>query len=167
MCSSNNAAVENLSKELPDLENLDAEYAKDSNCLSCDYYSEYATNLLRKLKNNEVSKAWGLIAVLLGKKDNLTTFLTECLSPINAREEQASLEAIRDQYRAYWDHDNNSEYVQSEYWTLGLENDYENQFYNPLHDTELNVSYTRLKTGASDCIALTFPDSPDHCFLGL
>lgn len=144
VCSSNNAAVENLSKELPDLENLDAEYAKDSNCLSCDYYSEYATNLLRNLKKNEVSKAWALIAVPLGKYDNLTPFLTECLAPINAREEQDTLEAIWDQYCACWDNDDNSEYVQSEYWTLGLENDYENQFFNPLHDTELNLRRSQL-----------------------
>ena len=85
-----------------------------------------------------------MIAVPLGKYDNLTTFLTECLAPINAREEQDTLEAIWYQYCAFWDNDDNSEYVQSEYWTLGLGNDYENQFFNPLHDTELNLRRSQL-----------------------
>ena len=103
--SCNNAAVENISKELPksmlkDLKPLDDddeelrkllsevsdlfdpdavrfnETKSDGEKYSDLYFSSYAGNLLRK------GKAWGLVAAPLGKKSNIKNFYFNVLDPL-------------------------------------------------------------------------------------
>lgn len=107
VASCNNAAVENVTKELPvgsgicealqpgkqDAEELgemldevrklfDAEQAEDHETIGGAakndiYFTEYAKGLL---KNND---AWGLVAAPLGKRSNLSDFYFQVLSPLH------------------------------------------------------------------------------------
>lgn len=81
VCSCNNAAVENISLELPSYEgmskNIDAKSYK-SFFDSKDAYFTKTANKLFKIKEIETGKncgkAWGLISVPLGKQKNISNF---------------------------------------------------------------------------------------------
>ncbi len=62
VASNNNAAVENISKELPSLNKIDTHYFNEA-----EYFADQTTDLLQ-------SKNWGLLAVALGKSDNKHAF---------------------------------------------------------------------------------------------
>lgn len=58
--SSNNGAVENISKEIPKFDSIDGKY-------DVDYFSEFAAKLISE-------RAWGLICATLGKRKNFNDF---------------------------------------------------------------------------------------------
>ena len=67
VASSNNGAVENISKEIPDRKAID--------CDDASYYPELATTVLNS--DNEPSQkidAWGMVAARLGRKSNRIKF---------------------------------------------------------------------------------------------
>ena len=63
IASSNNGAVENVTKEFPVKKKLDSNWQTQ-----CEYFSETATNLIDK-------PAWGLIAAILGNSSNRYDFV--------------------------------------------------------------------------------------------
>jgi len=74
VCSCNNSAVENISLELPELEEIkkNIENRPYKDIFENDvYYTESATRLLRKKTNKDDCNAWGLISVPLGKSENI------------------------------------------------------------------------------------------------
>lgn len=82
VASCNNAAVENLTRELPDLANMPkAEDLKGWVSLDVDYLSAAATELLQLLRCDK-SKAWGLVAVPMGKRQNIDLFVQTYLGRI-------------------------------------------------------------------------------------
>ncbi|MBO9594110.1 MAG: ATP-binding protein [Niabella sp.] len=62
VASNNNAAVENISKELPSLNKIDTDYFNEA-----DYFADQTTALLQ-------SENWGLLAVALGNSENKQAF---------------------------------------------------------------------------------------------
>lgn len=82
VASCNNAAVENLTRELPDRANMEKpEDLKGGMPMDVDYFSERATKLLQTLRG-DASEAWGLIAVPLGKRQNIDVFLETCMDDL-------------------------------------------------------------------------------------
>lgn len=61
VASNNNAAVENISKELPQRKKIDASFGHT------DYFSHHTKNLIEK-------ESWGLLAVALGNSENRSLF---------------------------------------------------------------------------------------------
>ena len=81
VCSCNNAAVENISLELPEYDELNKNLYNDNDIKSFYskediYFTESATKLLHK--KEEDLKAWGLISVPLGKSENIYNFVSCC-----------------------------------------------------------------------------------------
>lgn len=80
VCSCNNAAVENISLELPELDGLLKTIKERPYVTSFEnddiYYTESATQLLKKKTKNKDCKAWGLISAPLGKSDNIFDVVT-------------------------------------------------------------------------------------------
>lgn len=70
--SSNNGAVENLSKEIPRFDSIDSKY-------EVDYFSEFASKLIDE-------KAWGLICVALGKSKNVYDFISKFIWKSNEKD---------------------------------------------------------------------------------
>ena len=68
VASTNNAAVENISKELPRSSEIDTRY-------DLDYFSEIASNVID-------GNAWGLGSAVLGNKTNRTKFFDEFWSKV-------------------------------------------------------------------------------------
>ncbi|MGZ9884601.1 DEAD/DEAH box helicase [Rhodococcus ruber] len=73
VASSNNAAVENVTHEIPDRDVVDTALLG-----GLDYFVDTATALMNEtdVLTTETRRAWGLIAARLGKKENRTRFLT-------------------------------------------------------------------------------------------
>ena len=72
VASNNNAAVENVSMELPRVISKDrSAYFTNTGNLSDTYFSDIATNLVRKATDRDDEQAWGIISARLGKKKNL------------------------------------------------------------------------------------------------
>lgn len=67
VASSNNGAVENITKELPVIEEVDASYLED-----IKYFEEISNNVNQK-------KSWGLISATLGNKQNNYNFTSNFL----------------------------------------------------------------------------------------
>lgn len=67
VASNNNSAVENITKELPDSENISSEFT------DVDYFSEIATKI--HCDRNGKGNAWGLIAAVLGNASNKRRFM--------------------------------------------------------------------------------------------
>lgn len=67
IASSNNAAVENLSHELPDLASLGKQFE------GAEYFAGFATHLLEASKKKN-AQGWGLVSARLGNKSNRTRF---------------------------------------------------------------------------------------------
>lgn len=70
IASSNNAAVENISHELPDLDSLGEEFSQ------AQYFAKFATNLLGASKKKN-AQGWGMVSARLGNKSNRTQFATD------------------------------------------------------------------------------------------
>ncbi|MBE6348143.1 MAG: hypothetical protein E7064_04290 [Spirochaetaceae bacterium] len=89
VCSCNNSAVENISLELPDLDELknsiDGRPYKDFFEKKDIYYTESATKLLRKKTKSENCNAWGLISAPLGKSENIFDVVTSISNEIKYR----------------------------------------------------------------------------------
>jgi len=69
VASSNNGAVENLTKDLPDIKEIDSselDKVKDA-----DIFPRFAHYLLHPETNIEQSSVWGLFSLPLGKNDNI------------------------------------------------------------------------------------------------
>ncbi|MDP3269524.1 MAG: AAA domain-containing protein [Legionella sp.] len=109
VASSNNTAVENISKELPLKNNLGPEYRE-----TCQYLRPVAAKLRANHYNNRVlpisqsSQPWGLISVALGKSANRNEFINRFFfspdSDNNLKDrlnlgEYLSIWEWRDQYR--------------------------------------------------------------------
>lgn len=75
VASCNNAAVENISKELPKVK--DIKINKTVHRQKDIYFSKFASDLLGKKDS-----AWGIIAAALGKKENIRTFADKVLNPL-------------------------------------------------------------------------------------
>ncbi|MEP9394539.1 AAA domain-containing protein [Gordonia sp. VNK1] len=73
IASSNNAAVQNVTEEIPGVDAVDQSMLGD-----LDHFREIATSLLNRsdVVDENTRPAWGLIAARLGNKDNRTKFLT-------------------------------------------------------------------------------------------
>lgn len=71
VASSNNKAVQNISKELP---------KQDSICAKLDYFANAATRLLSCGKHIS-NPAWGLICATMGNSANQKSFKEDCLNP--------------------------------------------------------------------------------------
>ena len=69
VASSNNKAVENVTKQLPDIEEISQAYAAD-----LSYFPQTAARLLGIPKDSANDRVWGLISAALGKKKNRETF---------------------------------------------------------------------------------------------
>ena len=86
VASSNNAAVENISKDLPkekevirkksDMTEYDQLYAEEASSL--DYFTQVAENLIDKDE-----KAWGLFSASLGRVSNIDEFSEQFFNPSN------------------------------------------------------------------------------------
>lgn len=70
VASANNAAVENVTTEIPEESAVDAPWRGH-----LDYFSEIATEVLRA-GTSKTPSAWGLVAARLGKKSNRSAFLS-------------------------------------------------------------------------------------------
>lgn len=81
VASSNNSAVENISKELPKASDVSRDKTRtDLFHVSKDKPSEiYFTDLTQRLYGED---SWGMISVPLGRKENITAFYKEVLSNI-------------------------------------------------------------------------------------
>lgn len=84
VCSCNNAAVENISLELPDKSEMDKAIEKLDDDIK-NFYKEnsegaYFTNIATELlkTKNESKEAWGLISAPLGKSKNIHNFIKTC-----------------------------------------------------------------------------------------
>ncbi|MFE7503761.1 DEAD/DEAH box helicase [Promicromonospora sp. NPDC057488] len=88
--SSNNGAVQNVTRELPD-----AEKAIDAPWKDADYLSEHATRVLQD-KDDERSpagpRAWGLVAATLGRRSNRSRFVSRLWFTPRPKEEGAEPE---------------------------------------------------------------------------
>ncbi|EAI3229561.1 AAA domain-containing protein [Campylobacter coli] len=80
LSSSNNNAVENISKEIPTNNGIDSSYIQD-----LDYFSEIATRFLNRNKKTEI-KAWGLICGILGNNSNKSSFIYNVLKDFKSKE---------------------------------------------------------------------------------
>ncbi|WP_257942045.1 DNA/RNA helicase (AAA domain) [Campylobacter lari] len=83
LASSNNKAVENISKEIPNNNSI------DNDCIEkLDYFSEIATNYLNFPTNSTKNKveAWGLICGILGNKSNKNSFINYALKDFKTKE---------------------------------------------------------------------------------
>lgn len=116
VASCNNAAVENITKETPDLKKLADDAADEIKKLFAGeqakvYFTKYATELLNvdhggkatDSKENKVpqKQAWGLIAAPLGKKENIYDFDTHVLKKICYRMDHTTREDLN-KYRAFY-----------------------------------------------------------------
>lgn len=68
VASSNNGAVENVSKEILEISSIDKKYLDKT-----DYFKEIATRILSNNYESD-NKGWGLISATLGKTSNLSNF---------------------------------------------------------------------------------------------
>ncbi|QZA33225.1 AAA domain-containing protein [Hydrogenibacillus sp. N12] len=91
VASSNNGAVENVTLELPKTDAVANNFVNQA-----AYFQELATALLQSAeKQSSVSKAWGLIAARLGKKENRDQFIQIVLEKRPAlQRSEVSAEAI-------------------------------------------------------------------------
>ncbi|MBZ7933435.1 hypothetical protein H2266_06865 [Campylobacter sp. RM10543] len=80
LCSSNNKAIENISKELPKNDAINCKYIEDF-----DYFGTIATRFLNKKNETEI-KAWGLICGVLGNGSNKSSFIYNILKDFNSKE---------------------------------------------------------------------------------
>lgn len=75
VCSCNNSAVENISLELPELEEMkkSIEGRSYNDIFESDdiYYTKSATKLLNRKTKADTATAWGLISAPLGKSENI------------------------------------------------------------------------------------------------
>lgn len=74
IASNNNGAVENVSKEIPEISSIDEKYLDKT-----DYFKEIATRVLSKNYENE-NKGWGLLSAALGNSSNLNSFVFNALN---------------------------------------------------------------------------------------
>lgn len=77
VASSNNGAVENVSKEIPEISSIDKKYLDKT-----DYFKEIATRILSKNYESE-NKGWGLISATLGSSSNIGNFMFNALNKTN------------------------------------------------------------------------------------
>ncbi|WP_058534618.1 DEAD/DEAH box helicase [Legionella saoudiensis] len=103
VASSNNAAVENITLELPLKKNLADEYKT-----TCNYLKPEAAKLATKVFKqriqpiNEKQKPWGLIAVALGNAANRQTFIERFFSSPESKA-QASERVRQGEYLNIWE----------------------------------------------------------------
>lgn len=79
--SSNNTAVDNLSKELPLRQSIDAVFSQAS-------YMEFFAN---KLLHSQSNDAWGLVSVSLGKKENCRQVIEHLFTPLKQADSVSSI----------------------------------------------------------------------------
>lgn len=101
--SSNNAAVENITKELPDFKQLGDAQIELKPILGVEQNKEFSTNLyftpeaktlltkIQKSKQTKQASAWALISAPLGKSDNIKIFCESVLAPLCEKLKNGSL----------------------------------------------------------------------------
>ena len=100
VASSNNGAVENISREIPALKEFAAEWFDE-----CEYFSDVATNLTSDPKTGFPGEpAWGLLAAMLGNSKNRENFAERFwFDKINFRRELSSSEKSDEFSETRWE----------------------------------------------------------------
>lgn len=152
VASCNNAAVENLTRELPDRANMPEPSALvGGEPIDVDYFSGRATKLLQELKKDQ-SEAWGLIAVPLGKRRNIECFSDFCLKDFKEELEEIggdkpyarlnrAIEAFNEQLAAV--EQAKADLDERDWYALNPDSD-EAQKSNPFHQEAFNREREKL-----------------------
>lgn len=99
VASSNNAAVENISRELPMDSSIRGIFEKETGDEGRDiFFTNYANELFGS--GDSDGNAWGLVAVPLGKKSNISKFYTKVLDKILSRD-MLKNDTLREQLSNY------------------------------------------------------------------
>lgn len=105
VASSNNGAVENISKEIPVEKSIDKKYLPKAREL--DFFTHTAKGLLGigKAANSEEQEAWGLMCATLGKSTNIYNFNQKFTFDENTKllQENDEIKALRLQKSEVWE----------------------------------------------------------------
>lgn len=160
VCSCNNAAVENISLELPDNSELIDKLYDDNEIKSFYsnddiYFNKSATKLL-KTKNEDLN-AWGLISAPLGKSENIFNFVSCCGSELKYRSNEnienkqksndfakAKKEFLKQKEIVEKKLSENKNCICNEYIARLINGDSECQYKNPWEIQDLDIERVRL-----------------------